>query len=130
MEWIDKSSGNRHKKTFYSNYIMEPLEVKYSALRLNNFRPYLLGGIFGLQDLGRKKEGALQLKRLDFGFVIGGGVDLYFRKFKLCPEIKYAFGLKNMMVMDPHAEDVYPDTYVATLEKLKTRMLIVTISFE
>ncbi len=41
--------------TVRSNYLTIPLDIKYSAFRVNNYRPYMLAGVYGAFDLGRKK---------------------------------------------------------------------------
>ena len=74
---------SRYSTSVRSNYLTFPLSVKYSAFRLNNYRPYLIGGIYGAFDLGRKKGNPILLKGTDFGVEFGIGCDIYLPFFKL-----------------------------------------------
>ncbi len=71
-----------------------PLYLKWTAAREANFRPYVIVGGGMQMDLFRNLE-AYRNQFLD-GFVGGGfGCDLYFRWFKLCPEIRYQIGFED-----------------------------------
>ncbi|MDR2809790.1 MAG: PorT family protein, partial [Tannerellaceae bacterium] len=93
----EQSSGTTYTTPIRSNYITLPIELKYTSLRLNNYRPYLTGGIYGALDVGRKKEEALLLKSIDYGISAGLGCDIYLPFFKLCPELKFMFGFRNLI---------------------------------
>jgi hypothetical protein len=124
-------TGETYTTTVRSNYLTFPLEVKYSALRLNNYRPYITGGAYGAVDLGRKKGEALLLKGGDYGLTLGVGCDFYFSFFKLCPEIKFYFGLRDLLEKnrpDLSQPDLMP--YTNALSKATSRMIILTFNFE
>jgi len=114
-----------------SNYFSLPIEIKYSALRLNNYRPYLIGGAYGAMDIGRKKGNPLLLKSHDFGVQVGIGCDIYLPFFKLCPELKFCFGLVNLLESDrPDLNDQEMLKYTKALSKLTSRMVVLTFNFE
>ena len=114
-----------------SSYLNFPLDVKYTALRLNNYRPYLIGGIYGSVDIGRKKGNPILLKSTDFGFEFGLGCDIYLPYFKLCPELKFCFGLVNLLEKDrPDLVDQANIKYTDALSKATSRMVILTFNFE
>lgn len=114
-----------------SNYFTLPVEIKYSALRLNNYRPYLTGGVYGAMDIGRKKGNPLLLKSHDFGVQVGIGCDIYLPFFKLCPELKFCFGLVNLLESDrPDLNDQEMLKYTKALSKLTSRMVVLTFNFE
>lgn len=114
-----------------SNYVTLPVEIKYSALRLNNYRPYLIGGVYGAMDLGRKKGNALLMKGMDFGVTFGIGCDLYLPFFKLCPELKFSFGLVDVFEKDrPDLQDPDLKVYTNAISKATTRMITLTFNFE
>ena len=50
-----------------TNYIALPLDVKISSMRLNNCRPYILGGAYSAIELGQKKGNPLLMKQIDYG---------------------------------------------------------------
>ena len=106
-------------------------KFKYTALRLNNYRPYLIGGIYGSVDIGRKKGNPILLKSTDFGFEFGLGCDIYLPYFKLCPELKFCFGLVNLLEKDrPDLVDQANIKYTDALSKATSRMVILTFNFE
>lgn len=114
-----------------SNYLMFPIDVKYSALRLNNYRPYLLAGVYGAFDLGRKKGNPLLLKGGDIGIEFGLGCDIYLPFFKLCPELKFCFGLLD--VLEKNRTDLQGQEtikYSDALSRATSRMVVLTFNFE
>ena len=76
MEGVEGTDENpvvsMYSTSVRSNYLTFPLDVKYSAFRVNNYRPYLIGGIYGAFDLGRKKGNPILLKGTDFSQEIMG----------------------------------------------------------
>jgi hypothetical protein len=124
-------SGERYITTLRSNYITLPLELKYSSVRLNNYRPYLTGSVYGALDLGRKKGEALLLKNIDYGVSVGLGCDFYFSFFKLCPELKFFFGFRNLT--ETNRTDLSrPELgiYTDALSGGTSRMIVLTFNFE
>lgn len=119
------------KTSVRSSYLTFPLELKYSSFRLNNYRPYLTGGVYGAMDLGRKKGEAILLKGFDYGFTVGIGCDIYLPFFKLCPELKFSFGLKNLLETD-RKDLTEPEMIIYTdaLSKATSRMITLTFNFE
>ena len=59
MEGVEGTDENpvvsMYSTSVRSNYLTFPLDVSI-ALFVNNYRPYLIGGIYGAFDLGRKKS--------------------------------------------------------------------------
>lgn len=127
----NEGEENEYKTTLRSNYLTLPLEVKFSSLRLNNYRPYLTAGVYGAFDLGRKKGETLLLKGMDYGITVGVGCDIYFSWFKLCPELKFTFGLRNLLETDrPDLTDPEMQVYTDALSKATSRMIVLTFNFE
>ncbi|MDR1160923.1 MAG: PorT family protein [Tannerellaceae bacterium] len=124
-------SKEEYTATVRSNYLTFPLEVKYSSFRLNNYRPYLTAGIYGALDLGRKKGESILLKGMDYGITLGVGCDIYLPYFKLCPELKLHFGLRDLLVTD-RADLTQPELsiYTDALSKATSRLIILTFNFE
>jgi len=114
-----------------SNYLTFPLDLKYSAFRINNYRPYMLAGVYTAFDLGRKKGNVMYLKSQNFGVEVGLGCDLYLPFFKLCPEIKFCFGLGD--VLEHNRKDLTDTTlkkYSEALSKATSRLVVFTFNFE
>ncbi|WP_080905890.1 porin family protein [Parabacteroides sp. Marseille-P3160] len=114
-----------------SNYMSLPLQIKYAALRLNNYRPYITGGVYAAMDLGRKKGTELMLKGMDYGVEIGFGCDIYLPYFKLCPELRFSFGLADVLEKDrSDLSDPDMQKYTNALSKATTRMITLSFNFE
>ena len=127
----EQTTGEEFTTNVRSSYLNFPLDIKYTALRLNNYRPYLIGGVYGSIDIGRKKGNPIMLKNKDFGLEFGIGCDIYLPYFKLCPELKFCFGLVNLLEKDrPDLVDQATMKYTDALSKATSRMVILTFNFE
>ena len=125
-------SGDINKQDIKSNYVVVPLEVKYSALRHKNLRPYVVGGVMGVLDVSKKRSDQIQLKTTDAMLTIGLGCDFYLPYFKLCPELKFCFGLRDLLDTDrPDLQD-NPEMYKYTqsVSQIKSNMIVLTFYFE
>lgn len=123
--------GLEYLTTVRSNYLSFPLEAKYSSMRVNNYRPYVTGGAYWALDLGRKKGEPLLLRGADWGLTLGVGCDFYFSFFKLCPELKFYFGLRDLIEKD-RRDLAQPDlgVYREALSRGSSRMIVLTFNFE
>jgi len=129
--FIEQNSKETFTTSLRSNYLMLPLDIKYTAIRLNNYRPYVTGGVYTAFDMGRKKGTPLYLKGTDYGVSVGFGCDVYLPFFKLCPEIKFCFGLADILEKD--RSDILQEDdrkYSNALSGGKSRMIVLTFNFE
>jgi hypothetical protein len=127
----NKIGGEEYTTSVRSNYISLPLELKYSSFRSNNYRPYLTGGVYGAWDVGRQKGEPLLLKSLDYGVSVGVGCDFYFSFFKLCPEVKFFFGLRDLIEKNrPDLSQPELGAYTNAFKQGTSRMIVFTFNFE
>ena len=104
-----------------------PVSFKYRSERINNGRAYiLLGGNFiidmsSTEQLSQLKN--LEFEKTNYSIDIGFGIDIYFAYFKFSPEIKYSYGLKNML---NHQDNDYSNL----IERFSTRNLLISLTFE
>jgi hypothetical protein len=116
-----------------SSFIEFPLVVKYKSKRVNNFRPYLLGGADYRIDLAARKEYDendnvyVRLKRGDLYYEVGFGIDFYLPYFKFSPELKLATGLRDVLVHEPAGSHPY---YVQSMDKIRSSLIILSFHFE
>ena len=100
-------------------------------MRLNNCRPYILGGAFGTIELGQKKGNPLLMKKIDYGIEFGLGCTFYLPFFRLSPELKFQFGLAD--ILDKNRVDLANEAdkiYTNALSKVTSRMIVFTFNFE
>ena len=116
-----------------SSFLEFPLLLKTKGDRLNNFRPYLIGGLNYRHDLAGRKEYDdtediyLRLKRGDIYYELGAGIDIYLPYFKLAVELKMANGMRDMLVHEPAPGYAQ---YVNAIESLHSRIWVLSFHFE
>ncbi len=120
-----------------SSYLEWPFLLKYKSKRLNNFRPYLIGGANLRYDLAIKREYDIEeqlimIKPLDIYGEIGFGMDFYLTYFKFATEIKYSFGFTNILRTEDRHGELPPDfeKYTRVIDKLTSHMVIISFHFE
>ena len=115
-----------------NTYLSIPLNIKFSAQRFNNYRPYLTAGISPMLNLTSKDQDYIQLKRYDVMLEIGLGCDFYLPFFKLNPELKFSYSLTNSL--DTKHADELRDANLRVLansdRSAHTKMITLTFNFE
>ncbi len=115
------------KQTVESWFVESAFHIKYRADRINNSRVFIFfGPSFGIDMASEKdveNEKIFKLNRSNFALEVGAGCDFYFEYFKLGPQIKYSYGLKNLIVQDG-------TIYTSPLEAFYTRGFQFSLTFE
>ena len=127
----EQKSGADSTQVFKSTYISVPVDVKFAAPRYNNFRPYLIAGVNPMVDLTARKHDALRLKPFDIYLEVGMGCDIYLPYFKLIPELKFCFGLLDIIQKD--RSDLIDGTllkYTKAVNGGHSKMIVLTLNFE
>ncbi len=129
---IDYNGDLRRNQDVKSAYVVTPLDLKISGERLRYVRPYATVGAMGTFDVSKKRSEALLFNTADTYLCVGIGVDFYLPYFKLNPEIKFCFGLTDILRHErPDLVDD-PDTFKMTqsLSKVKSNMVVISFYFE
>ena len=115
-----------------STYISFPVDLKFSAERWNNYRPYLMAGVNQMINLTGKDQDYLQLKRTDTYLEVGLGCDFYLPFFKLIPELKFCYSLTDALNKDHTNEllDTNKRMYANSVRSGHTKMIVLTFYFE
>ena len=128
----EANTGDEVKQNLKSTHLMFPLDIKFSALRYRNLRPYVTAGIMPALNLTRKSGEYIKLKSSDFYLTCGFGCDLYLPYFKLIPEVKFCFGLID--VVDHKRPDLTDDPakqkFTQSLKKAVSSMVVFSFYFE
>lgn len=105
-----------------------PLSFKLKSERLRNVRAYMLGGLKYAFDIASRKSldltNDLTFKRSYLSYEAGLGMDFYFEWFKVSPELKFSYSLKdiiNRQVGNP---------FDTPIEKAKLRSFTFSLIFE
>lgn len=118
---------NRNVESVYGDL---PIELKFRAMRYNNFRPYLTAGVsYGFdfaslrKNRNRTDESIIRLEPNDFRYTMGLGFDVFLRYVKFAIDLKMTFGLVDLRVEDP-------DVYIQAFDYLNSRTLMLSFTFE
>lgn len=125
---ISKRDTTQNLKT---NYISLPISVKFSAPRHNNFRPYFVAGFAPTICLNNPDHEAIKVKPFDLYLEIGLGCDFYLPYFKLIPELKFCFGLLDIIQKD--RKDLIDNNlikFTKSVDKSHSSMIVLTLYFE
>lgn len=131
ISFHEQVSGRDSTQNMKSVYISIPLDLKISGPRFNNYRPYILAGVNPMIDLTTKKQKALLMKPFDCYLEIGMGCDIYLPFFKLIPELKFCFGLAN--ILQKNRTDLVDKNLIKfsnALDDASAKMIVLTLYFE
>ena len=124
--------NNLSKKESYSiksTFLDFPLLVKYKSRRVNNQRPYMIGGISSRVDISKTgEEDLVRLKARNPSLEAGLGWDTYLQFFRLSTEFKFSFGLRN--ILDSGPKETQPQVYTGALSSLKSNIFTLSFHFE
>lgn len=124
-------SGRRHSQNIKSAYVACPVNVKFAAERVNNYRPYVMLGASPTIDLTVKRGRAVRVKPFDCYLEVGLGCDFYLPYFKLIPELKFGFGLVNILEKKRNdLTDKSLEKFTESIDRAKGRMIALTFYFE
>ena len=127
----EQASGEEYSQSMKSAYLSVPIDLKFAAERFNNYRPYVVAGISPTYDFSVKKQGALLVKPFDCYVEVGLGCDFYLPYFKLIPELKFCFGLANLIKKE--RKDLTDQSllkFTQSVDKITSRMIVLTFYFE
>ncbi|MFZ4521906.1 MAG: porin family protein [Bacteroidales bacterium] len=119
-------------KKIPSTYINFPLEIKYKAVRYNNFRPYLVAGAQYSLDLAsqaKKREQKNRAEKIvkftqnDLYLEAGVGFDFYNEWFKFGLELKMMYGLTDVLKRENNI-------YTESIDKVSSKIFQVSFTFE
>ena len=134
INFYDSDGSKVYDTQIESSFLEFPFLVKAKGMRLNNSRPYLIGGLNFRYDLAGKKDFAdsggidgsyLRLNKADLYFEVGAGIDFYLPYFKLTVEAKMSTGIRDILDYNP---DFPP--YFNEIESLRSQMWILSFHFE
>ena len=121
---IIDANGNFKTREVNGTYLRIPVLLKFSTDRLNNIRPYLIGGVsydFNFSSNEDNKNdnstgGGFRMTKNNFTYEIGVGVDLYLPYFIFSPSIRGVFAINNELVRDDDPDSLYtsPIDYFGT----------------
>jgi len=113
-----------------------PLLLKYRARRLNNYRPYLVGGasykidVQSQKSLNPDKDMLIRLKSTDVYLELGAGIDFYLPYFKLATELKFAVGLRDILNHQYDFDNPGYEAYTDAIRRVNSKIITLSFHFE
>jgi hypothetical protein len=110
-------------------YLDFPFLVKFKSDRVRNFRMYLVGGVKYSMDMAsnaeaRNAEGIVKINPTDISAEMGFGMEFYAPLFKFAPELKFSYGLFDILTHDDKLQ------FSEVLGSLLTRGFVISFHFE
>lgn len=116
-----------------NTYLHLPLILKISTDRLNNIRPYVLGGISydhnfdsNEKNVDDNASGEFRQQSSNFMYEVGLGMDIYLPYFKFSPSIRGIFAITNEIKYD----NTSPSQWTDPIDFMGTRGVFLHLSFE
>ena len=132
IRFLDVNNGTESRQNIKTTYVALPIDLKFASQRVRNARPYVVGGVMPAFDVSKKRSDLLQLSSSDVFLSVGFGCDFYLPYFKLIPELKFCFGLRDILVHDRPdlADDPDRFKYTQSLSKATSKLICLTFYFE
>ncbi|WP_431137233.1 porin family protein [Psychroserpens mesophilus] len=116
-----------------STYVHFPLLLKISTKRINNFKPFIVGGISTSINLSSNEEnpddnsaGQFRTTKNVMFYELGFGIDFYNQWFKFSPSIRGVFAMTDEIV-----RDVDPNSpWTSNVTTMKTRGIFLNFTFQ
>ncbi|MBQ4231384.1 MAG: PorT family protein, partial [Salinivirgaceae bacterium] len=118
-----------HKMKIETTLLQFPTLIKYRSTRESNYRPYIYFGLNPAIDLAARKKvkpeerPKIRLNKLDVYAEIGIGLDNYLKYFKYSTELKFSYGLLDMVKQDG-------TEYTRAYRRLGSKMVTLVLCFE
>lgn len=116
-----------------STYIHVPLLLKVSTKRLNNIKPFIIGGVSTSLNLSSNEknpedneQGKFRMTKSTNYYELGFGIDFYLYYFKFTPSIRGVFALNDELVRD----DDPNSPWTGNIEKLSSRGVFINFTFQ
>lgn len=115
-----------------STYIHLPLLVKFSTNRINNIRPFIVGGVSTAINLASNEKnpsdnsgGQFRMTTNNYFYEVGFGIDLYLLYFKFTPSIRGIFAINDEVIrdLDPNSP------WTGNITKMRTRGIFINFTF-
>lgn len=129
----DRESQNTREIQTTAVYI--PILLKLSTKRLNNFKPFIVGGVSTAINLSSNEDnpddnsvGEFRTTTNTYNYEIGFGIDFFLPYFKFTPSIRGIFSMTNEVIQDN--ENNLPSIYTTPIEELNTRGVFLNFTFQ
>lgn len=116
-----------------STYVHVPLLLKFSTTRVNNFKPFVVGGVSTSLNLSSNEnspddnyDGNFRMTTTSYYYELGFGIDLYLYYFKFTPSIRGIFAINDELIRDDRVDSAF----TGNVEKMSSRGIFINFTFQ
>lgn len=116
-----------------STYVHIPLLLKFSANRINNFKPFIVGGLSTSLNLSSNEknpddnnDGQFRMTTNSYYYEVGFGFDFYLYYFKFSPSIRGVFAINDELIRD---KDPFSE-FTSNVDKMRSRAIFINFTFQ
>ncbi len=132
-EYAEFTKENDRYRDIKSTYIHLPLLLKISTKRINNFRPFIVGGFstdFNLSSNQKNSDdnasNVFRVMSQNINYELGLGFDFYLYYFKFSPSLRGIFSMQNELIQDNDPES----PWTGKINNMFSRGVALIITFE
>ena len=132
-EYAEFTKENDRYRDIKSTYIHLPLLLKISTKRINNFRPFIVGGFstdFNLSSNQKNSDdnasNVFRVMSQNINYELGLGFDFYLYYFKFSPSLRGIFSMQNELIPDNDPET----PWTGKINNMFSRGVALIITFE
>ena len=116
-----------------STFVHIPLLIKFSTKRVNNIKPFIVGGVSTALNLSSQEnnpddnsKNTFRVTKNNLYYELGIGIDLYLEWFKFTPSIRGVFSMQDELV-----NDVDPNSpWTSNITQMQTRGVFINFTFQ
>ena len=132
-EYAEFTKDNDRYRELKSTYIHLPVLLKISTKRINNFRPFIVGGFstdFNLSSNQKNSDdnasNVFRVMSQNINYELGLGFDFYLYYFKFSPSLRGIFSMQNELI--PDNDPASP--WTGKINNMFSRVVALIITFE
>lgn len=132
-EYAEFTKENDRYRDIKLTYIHLPLLLKISTKRINNFRPFIVGGFstdFNLSSNQKNSDdnasNVFRVMSQNINYELGLGFDFYLYYFKFSPSLRGIFSMQNELIPDNDPES----PWTGKINNMFSRGVALIITFE
>ncbi len=127
------SANSDTRREVNATYVHIPLLLKFSTNRLNNFKPFIVGGLSTSINLSSNEDnpddneaGQFRMTTNSYYYEIGFGIDFYLYYFKFTPSIRGVFAINDELIRDENPNSIYTQN----IDKMSSRGIFLNFTFQ
>lgn len=133
LEFPNLTETSDREREVKSSYVHVPLLVKFSTKKINNFKPFLVGGASISHNLSSNEDNPndnsaneFRMKTNVANLEVGFGIDFYFEYFKFTPSIRGIFAITDELVQDNDPNS----PWTSEVDSMKSRGFFINFTFQ